>query len=189
MKIRIRALEVTDADDVHAILQGPEGMLETARVPTTTKHWVEEKFLRQTPERHMLAAEIDGRVVGFAGLDVMTNPKMRHCATYWTAVRDDFRGKGIGGALLDAIIDLADKWLGLVRLELHVNETNARGIALYRKKGFVEEGRLKAAILRDGRFVDTIVMGRVVAPPAVGVGARPGPGLAEAGKRRRKKKN
>jgi L-phenylalanine/L-methionine N-acetyltransferase len=166
--MKIRALEPTDAADLHAILQSPEGMLETGRIPTTTMQWVEEKLLRTSAERHMIGAEIDGRVVGFAGLEMMANPKMRHAATYWTAVRDDFRGRGIGGALLDAVLDLADKWLGLVRIELHVNETNERGLALYRKKGFVEEGRLRSAIMRDGKLVDTIVMGRVVAPPAIG---------------------
>jgi putative acetyltransferase len=188
--LRIRALEPSDAADLHAILQSPEGMLETARIPTTTKQWVEEKLLRTSVDRHMIGAEIDGRIVGFAGLEVMGNPKMRHAATYWTAVRDDFRGQGIGGALLDAILDLADKWLGLVRIELHVNETNARGLALYRKKGFVEEGRLRAAIMRAGKLVDTIVMGRVVAPPAIGAapGRSPRPTSLRSAKARTKKR-
>lgn len=171
--MKLRALEPTDAADLHAILQSPEGMLETARIPTTSRQWVEEKLLgRASPDRHLLGAEVDGHVVGFAGIEVMGNPKMRHAATYWTAVRDDWRGRGVGGALLDAVIELADKWLGLVRIELHVNAANARAIALYAKRGFVEEGRLRSSVMRDGVLVDTLVMGRVVAPPAVG-GPRP----------------
>ena len=48
------------------------------------------------------------------------------------AVRDDWQGKGAATALLQAAIDLADKWLNLTRLELEVYTDNEPAIRLYR---------------------------------------------------------
>jgi putative acetyltransferase len=45
------------------------------------------------------------------------------CATIW-------QGEGIGTALLRAALELADDWLGLTRIELHVHTDDAAGIAL-----------------------------------------------------------
>ena len=56
------------------------------------------------------------------------------------AVRDDWQGKGVGTALMEAVPDLADNWLGLTRIELSVYTDNAAGAALYKKFGFEVEG-------------------------------------------------
>jgi putative acetyltransferase len=45
------------------------------------------------------------------------------------AVRDDWQGKGVGTALMEAALDLADNWLNLTRIELTVYVDNAAGIA------------------------------------------------------------
>ncbi|VEB44803.1 putative acetyltransferase YhhY [Chromobacterium violaceum] len=60
-----------------------------------------------------------------------------------------------------AIIDLADNWLGLIRIELKVIHDNARAIALYEKFGFEYEGRLRQEQLRAGKLEDVLVMGRL----------------------------
>jgi putative acetyltransferase len=43
------------------------------------------------------------------------------------AVRDDWQGKGVGTALMEAALDLADNWLNLTRIELRVYVDNAAG--------------------------------------------------------------
>jgi len=48
-------------------------------------------------------------------------------------VRDDWHGKGVDTAMMRAVIDLADKWLNLARIELTVFTDNESVIALYRK--------------------------------------------------------
>ncbi len=48
--------------------------------------------------------------------------------------------------------------VGVRRLKLGVFETNERALALYRKLGFVEEGRLKGEVVLDGKPVDEILM-------------------------------
>jgi len=76
-------------------------------------------------------------------------------------VRDDWQGKGIGKAMMQAVIDLADKWLNLARIELTVFTDNEPAIALYRKFGFEIEGALRKFAFRDGEFVDAYAMARV----------------------------
>jgi putative acetyltransferase len=80
------------------------------------------------------------------------------------AVRDDWQGKGVGTALMQAGIDLADKWLNLTRLELEVYTDNEAAIRLYKKFGFVIEGTLVRFAYRDGQFVDVYAMARLRAP-------------------------
>lgn len=76
-------------------------------------------------------------------------------------MRDDWQGKGVGSALMQAMIDLADKWLNLTRLELTVYTDNEAGIALYKKFGFEIEGTHRKFAFRDGEFVDAYAMARV----------------------------
>lgn len=79
-------------------------------------------------------------------------------------VRDDWQGKGIGTALMQAVVDLADKWLNLVRLELDVFIDNEPAIKLYKEIGFQIEGTRIAEAFRDGKYVDTFAMARVRLP-------------------------
>ena len=76
-------------------------------------------------------------------------------------VRDDWHGKGVGTAMMRAVIDLADKWLNLARIELTVFTDNESAIALYRKFGFEIEGTHRKYAFRDGDFVDAYAMARI----------------------------
>jgi putative acetyltransferase len=76
-------------------------------------------------------------------------------------VRDDWQGKDVGSAMMQAVIDLADKWLNLARIELTVYMDNEAVVALYRKFGFEIEGALRRFAFRDGEFVDTYTMARI----------------------------
>ena len=77
------------------------------------------------------------------------------------AVRDDWQGKGVGTALMQAAVDLADKWLNLTRFELEVYTDNAAAIQLYKKFGFTVEGTLAQFSFRDGQYIDSYLMARL----------------------------
>jgi putative acetyltransferase len=62
---------------------------------------------------------------------------------------------------MQALVDLADGWLNVFRLELTVFVDNKRAIALYRKFGFEVEGTHKAYALRGGEYVDALFMARI----------------------------
>jgi RimJ/RimL family protein N-acetyltransferase len=57
------------------------------------------------------------------------------------------------------MLEHAFERLGLHRVGLSVFSYNERAIRAYEKAGFVIEGRLRDAILRDGRYFDEVQMG------------------------------
>ncbi len=69
------------------------------------------------------------------------------------------RGKGLGFESARLLIAHAFAKLNIHRVELGVNAENAAALALYRKLGFVEEGRRREALVRDGKYEDIFVMG------------------------------
>ena len=79
-------------------------------------------------------------------------------------VRTDCQGQGIGTALLEAVLDLADNWLMLRRVELEVYADNQRAVRLYEKFGFEAEGRRREAAVKNGAYVDLMVMARLRMP-------------------------
>ena len=88
-----------------------------------------------------LIAEIDGSVVGTAGIEsVGKKEKVRHRAVFGISVDKAFWGLGIGRALTEACIECA-KNAGYAQLELDVVAANVRATALYECVGFVEYGR------------------------------------------------
>jgi L-phenylalanine/L-methionine N-acetyltransferase len=62
---------------------------------------------------------------------------------------------------MQAVVDLADRWLNLTRIELTVFTDNEAAIALYRKFKFEIEGTLRKYAFRDGTFVDAYMMARI----------------------------
>lgn len=108
-----------------------------------------------------LVAERGGRIVGNAGVHPALHVRRRHTAGIGMAVARDAQGQGVGSALMAAIIDWADNWAQLLRLELTVYTDNQAGLALYRKFGFVHEGTHLAFALRGGVYVNAHCMARL----------------------------
>jgi len=77
------------------------------------------------------------------------------------AVRDDFQGQGVGTELIRAAIDVADNWLNLLRLGLTVFMDNEPTIQLYKKNGFLIEGKLSQYAFRAGQYIDVYTMARL----------------------------
>lgn len=86
---------------------------------------------------------------------------MRHSGSIGIMVHKDYQNKGVGTALINAIIDIADNWLMLVRLELTVFEDNEVAIHLYEKLGFAKEGLKRFAGIRNGKYVNEYMMARI----------------------------
>lgn len=102
-----------------------------------------------------VVAVADGRVVGMLHVDVS-----RHgFGEFGMLVDRDWRGRGAGSALLQATVEWA-RDQGLHKLCLEVFAHNSAAIALYRKHGFMEEGRrIKQYRRASGELWDSIVMG------------------------------
>lgn len=104
----------------------------------------EAQFLQKKTESEReieLAAEIDGQIVGTAGIEqVGAKEKVRHRAEFGISVDQKYWGLGVGRALMEACIACAKK-AGYAQLELNAVAENQRAIKLYESAGFVEFGR------------------------------------------------
>ena len=75
-------------------------------------------------------------------------------------VRRDRRGAGVADALMEALVDWARASRQIEKLGLFVFSTSEAAIALYKKHGFVEEGRSARDIrFEDGSYADTVILG------------------------------
>lgn len=162
MDYQIRRLQPDDYEAVYRLFSGPRAVWGTLQVPFPSADlW--RKRLSEPPEgSYHLAACVDNEMVGQLGIETFPrNPRRWHAGYIGMAVRDDWQGKGVGTALMQAAVDMADKWLNLMRLELQVYTDNEPAVRLYRKFGFVIEGTLIRHAYRDGQYVDSYTMARL----------------------------
>ncbi len=118
------------------------------------------RFRRSFTDREAQILAVEGdRVVGHVYAQREDHPVTRHVATLGLAVAADRRGAGIGSALMAEAI----RWgrsVGVQKLILSVYPHNAAAIALYRKFGFVDEGRLARHSRRSSGYEDEMLMSR-----------------------------
>ncbi len=160
--------------DARSFLQGyrdvaEEGRLIQTEVVERSVSSYRMRFRRSWDEEgaHLLAVDGD-RVVGSLSIRRhVEHPAIRHVATLGMHVVRSHRGRGIGSALMAE----AFRWgraMGVERIELTVYPHNGPAIALYRRFGFVEEGRLVRHAKKSYGYEDEILM-------AVWIGPEPGP--------------
>ena len=121
-----------------------------------------------------LVAELDGDVVGSAGLHAPgVVLRRRHVMGLGISVARAAQRRGVGTALMLALCDYADNWLGVLRIELTVYTDNQVAQRLYRKFGFEVEGTFRGYAMRDGVYVDAISMARWHPSPPTTAAAAP----------------
>ncbi len=161
-RVKVRHAEPEDYEAMHRIMSAPEVAAGTLQLPLQpAEAW--RKRLAEPPEGlFLLVACVEGEVVGNLGLETSPNrPRIRHTGSIGMAVRDDWQGKGVGTALMEAALDLADNWLNLTRIELRVYVDNSAAVALYERFGFEIEGTHRRMAFRNGGYVDAHSMARI----------------------------
>lgn len=107
----------------------------------------------------LLIAEVDGRVIGIAGLRGRTLEQEAHVGHVQVSVDRDHRGKGIGRLLLQRLFAWAPA-RGATRLEIQALTNNPGAIRLYERVGFVRDGLRRGAVVVDGEYVDAVCLSR-----------------------------
>lgn len=163
MDIQIRHAEPDDYKALHAIYTGPKVVWGTLQLPFAPAEKQRKRLAEPREGSYVLVACVEEKVIGHLHLATFPNsPRRKHMGHMGMGVHDDWQGKGVGTALMEAATDFADKWLNLLRLELMVYTDNQPGIRLYKKFGFEIEGRLRRVAFRDGQYVDVFYMGRLL---------------------------
>ncbi len=121
----------------------------------------------------MIKAVVGGRIVAIAGFECGGRRKIEHQGELGMGVALEFRGMGIGRAILAAILDWAAANPGLEKVALGVYPQNVAARKLYKSVGFRDEGRrLRFFKEKDGTYNDDMVMAIYVKPGAVPRGFR-----------------
>lgn len=161
--LTLRALRVADTEQFHAMLQMPLAMNGNPQVPFRTSASTREYLEKFEAPGVAIAATVGETLVGQASLSPFKG-RRAHAASLGIGVHDEWQRRGIGHALMAELLDLADNWLGLRRVELHVYTDNHAALALYRKFGFEAEARQRGAVLRRGVLIDCYFMARLREP-------------------------
>jgi L-amino acid N-acyltransferase YncA len=136
--------------------------LETElRTPDERKQWMAAKG----PRYPVIVAEDRGQIAGWGSLNQYNaRDCYRHVADFSIYVERAYRGKGVGKVMLARLVELARE-LGFHKMVLSAFPTNTGGMTLYEKMGFRTVGVYKEQGLLDGRWVDTIIMEKLLSGP------------------------
>jgi len=164
MTITIRRASTKDAPAFARMMADPAVYPGLLQMPyASEERWatmLAEGQAAGTPDVH-LVAERGGEVIGSAGLHAAGKAlRRRHVMAMGISVVKEAQGQGVGSALMAALCDYADRWLGTLRIELTVYTDNETALKLYRKFGFEIEGTMRGYAMRDGQFVDAYAMAR-----------------------------
>ncbi len=159
--VEIRPARPVDARSfrrLYEVVAAERRFIRTERVSRTVLD-LRRRFRRSwTRRRATIVAATDGEIVGSLEIQRDAHPVTRHVATFGMMVAPGWRRRGVGAALVAAGIRWARE-MGVEKLELSVYPGNAAAIALYRRFGFVEEGRLRRHSRKSYGDEDEILMG------------------------------
>ncbi len=168
--LTIRAAEPGDSAALAEMGNLPGVRHGTLRMPYDTQSRVEQRLAARGANHFLVGVieEANGEQKVIAEGGLMPGQRRRsHVGEIFLIVHDDHAGRGYGAAVLKALIDIADNWLGLRRLELDVNTDNRAAIHLYQRHGFEIEGTRRGDAMRDGALISSHVMGRLRDAPGL----------------------
>ena len=178
---RVRPATPADAEAICRIYnQGIEDRVATLetelRTPDERRQWLTNR----SPRYPVIVAEAEpastsvrppseqasltdpATTVGWGSLNVFNaREAYRFVADFSVYVERAWRGKGVGRALLARLIELGREH-GFHKLALSAFPTNAGGVALYERMGFRTVGIYREQGQLDGRWVDTIIMEKLL---------------------------
>ncbi|MFW0756910.1 GNAT family N-acetyltransferase [Pseudomonas sp. H11T01] len=159
--IVIKRFTEAHVDGITALYNDPAIARQVLQMPfQTTDLW--RKRLEPDNERQIqLVALHQGTVIGNCGLEQFSRIRRSHSGSIGMGVAVAWQGQGVGSKLLAAVLDVADNWMNLQRVELTVYADNEAAHGLYRKFGFETEGLLRDYAIRDGGLVDALSMARL----------------------------
>jgi RimJ/RimL family protein N-acetyltransferase len=125
----------------------------------------EEAFIENAFQKEnalFIVAEVSGKVVG--NLNFSGGPRQRtaHVGEFGVSVLKEYWGSGIGEELIKYLINWSRRSEIIRKINLKVRPDNVRGIHLYKKLGFTEEGLIKRDFLINGEFYDSVIMGLMI---------------------------
>ncbi|MCY3749751.1 MAG: GNAT family N-acetyltransferase [Chloroflexi bacterium] len=160
-RLTLRRVRLEDADDVFSFACEDIWMrlLPEARQPYQrhdAERWVARRFLANWRTEPTWALEIDGRMVGWVGLNI--EPEHAQAELSY-AMRPDLRGQGLATEAVRAVVDRVFLDTQLGRVWARVDPPNVASVRVLEKGGMQREAVLRRAFVRQGNLIDLAVYG------------------------------
>lgn len=165
--IIVRDTEDADLPAIQTIYAGEvlEGLATFEEVPPTVDELLSRRAGILKLGLPYLTAEQGGQVVGYSyAAPYRPRPAYRHTIEDSVYVAEGMQGRGIGRALLSALITRCEAGPWRQMIAVIGNSDNAGSIALHYNLGFRHAGTLEAVGFKLGRWVDTVLMQRALGP-------------------------
>jgi phosphinothricin acetyltransferase len=159
----IRPAGTADAPDIaaiwnHEVLHTLATTDSEPRTPAAQRAWQ----AAHGPRHPVIVAEEDGEVVAFGAL----SPYRAKPSYAWTVensvyVKDGWRGKGLGGLVLDHLLSQAGA-LGYRSVIARITAGNEASLLLHERRGFVRVGREVRVAYKLGMWLDVVTLQRIL---------------------------
>ncbi|HAT4211925.1 TPA: N-acetyltransferase family protein [Clostridium perfringens] len=160
MSLKVRDIKIEDYKEIIKIRKMPGVMENILSNKDEEDELIKEKIINRGKNQYWYVAEEDGKVIGLGILMNHGNLRKKHVGVITLMVNSDYQNKGVGSLLMDKLINLSES-LNIIRLELCVFKDNYKAINLYKKFGFKEEGIKVKSALKNGEYIDEIMMARI----------------------------
>jgi len=166
MEFLIRPIDIGDGKGVNALRRMPGVFENILGIPSERVKHNEDLIMNMKGNHHQFVAVVKNKngeeeIIGSAGLMVNINPRISHSGSIVIMIHKDYQNMRVGTALMETLLDVADNWLMLIRVELAVFQDNKKAIHLYEKFGFEKEGLKRFASIRNGKYEDEYLMARI----------------------------
>ncbi len=159
----VREATPDDAEQLIAYGRTLEGDPGLALEPGEFNYTVEQE--REILRNHahsdnsiFLVAEADGDIIGCLNCTGAKRQAKRHTTALGISVHPQWRGRGVGSALMARAVEWAKSNDAVQRIQFDVYARNEAALGLYRKFGFEVEGRHKRAYFKGGEYIDSLSM-------------------------------
>jgi RimJ/RimL family protein N-acetyltransferase len=165
-EVILRTPRLEDLDDLMELINSlVDEKAEIARSEKVTREeeseWLPEMLARlEKDELFFLVAEVGGKVIASSDIHIMSGND-KHVGVLGIVIKSGFRDSGIGTEMMKTLVELAVT-LGLKVLTLQAYATNKRAVHVYEKVGFVLTGRVPKKHFKEGRYIDELIMTKLI---------------------------
>jgi RimJ/RimL family protein N-acetyltransferase len=166
-RISLTAVESSDIPFLREFFQDMSSLLYY--IPTTARPLNEQQIesllmdWNDGKENFVFAVRIQGRLIGLVNLDGLDWVNS-HVEAGIALTDPDVRGQGLASETLSLLIQYCFEELGLHRIWARIIDRNIPSIRLFQSLGFLEEGRMRQHVLRNGEYRDMLIMGLLNQP-------------------------
>lgn len=164
-EVLIRSCEPFDAQRINEIFSQRSVFTMALDLPLTPmKRWQHFSESENGSDIFCFVACIDDVVVGCARLVVYKKTCQRHVGSFGIFVDENYRLNAVGNRLMETIINFAEDWLAILRLEVTVSTNNKICLNMCKRYNFEIEGVSKMFAFSDGNYIDAYRLARIKKP-------------------------